>query len=362
VATTRIDIDRILCPVDFSDFSPPALDRAVRLAEWFDARIEVLHVIPYLPFEMPVGVAPSYLSDPFEVTAKQRQQAAQSIVDLVAPFLDETVPILTKVLEGEPWRVILEEAKAVPADLLVIGTHGRSGFEHLLLGSVTERVLRRASCPVLAVGRSAPATRKGPLFRRILCATDLTETSPQTLDTALSLASENEAKITLLHVMDALPGDRGTGSPLGISEIGSLRHELAVEARTQLRKAVPDSVRIFCDVTERVETGRPWSEIIRVAEQTDAELIVMGAHATGAVGQMLFGSTASHVVRRATCPVLIIQEKRKPQAAAEREGILKVHLATSEIAKPRIVEDDLVRKTESTMKEAQQKLSHTVHS
>jgi nucleotide-binding universal stress UspA family protein len=319
VATNRIDIDRILCPVDFSDISAVALERTVRLAEWFDARIEVLHVVPDPPFAMPGGLGPSSLPDAFEMTAGHRQQAAQGIADFVAPYLEAAVPILTKVLQGEPWRVILEEAKAVPADLMVIGTHGRGGFEHLLLGSVAEKVLRRAPCPVLAVNRSAPVFGKGPLLRRILCAADLTQASQQTLDMALSLAAENEARITLLHVLDT-PGSCEEGASAAASELGRLRHDLMVEARAQLRKAVPDSVRTFCDVTERVETGRPWSEIIRVAERTAAELIVMGAHATG-MGHGLFGSTASHVVRRATCPVLIIQEKHRPEAAGECEVV-----------------------------------------
>ena len=271
---------------------------------------------------MPVGLGPAYFPDPLEVTASQREQAGQNMGDLVEPFLDEGVPIVTKVLEGEPWRVIVDEAKAVPADLLVIGTHGRSGFEKLLLGSVTEKVLRRAPCPVLSVGRVRAHARKGPLFRRILCAADLTQASQQTLDMALSLATENDAQITLLHVMETLSGNNGAGLVTGVLE--PVAHELVAAARADLRKAVPDPVRVFCEVTERVEAGAPWCEILRVAEQMDAELIVMGAHATGAVGRMLFGSTTSQVVRRATCPVLVIQESHKPRgafAAAEAVGM-----------------------------------------
>jgi nucleotide-binding universal stress UspA family protein len=316
MATTRIEIDRILCPVDFSEFSAPALERAVRLGEWFEARVEVLNIIPSLPFAMPAGLGPAYYPDPLEVTPAQRKQVALNMGDLVEPFLGEGVPIVTKVLEGEPWRLILDEARGLPADLLVIGTHGRSGFEQLLLGSVTEKVLRRAPCPVLTVGHVRAHPRKGPLFRRILCAADLTHASQQTLDVALSLATENDAQITLLHVMENLPGGNGAGLVHRVPPRVPLPHELVAEARAELRKAVPDPVRVFCEVTERVETGAPWSEILRVAEQMDAELIVMGAHATGAVGRMVFGSTTSQVVRRAHCPVLVIQETHKSRPAA----------------------------------------------
>ena len=307
MATTRFDIHRILCPVDFSEFSGPALERAVRLAEWFEARIEVLHVIPFLPLAMPVGV--------FEVTPEQRKQVDEAMLALVAPFLEKGVPVVTKVLEGDPWRAIVDEATVDPADLLVIGTHGRSGFEKLLLGSVTEKVLRRAPCPVLTVGHVRAHSRKGPLFRRILCAADLTQASQQTLDVALALASENDAQIILLHVMDTVPGSNAAALMTGVRE--PVARQLVASARAELRKAVPSRVRAFCEVIERVETGSPWTEILRVAERMDAELIVMGAHATGAVGRMLFGSTTNHVVRRANCPVLIIQESLKPRPIAE---------------------------------------------
>jgi nucleotide-binding universal stress UspA family protein len=318
MAPTRMEIDRILCPVDFSEFSGPALERAVRLGSRFDARVEALHVIPFATFVMPAGVGPSHFPAPLvEVARAQHEQATHRLEDMVAPLLSEGTPIETKVTEGDPWRVILEEAEALPADLLVIGTHGRSGFERLLLGSVTEKVLRRASCPVLTVGHVPPRPRTGPLFRRILCAADLTRASEHTLDVALSLATENDARITLLHVMETLPGDTGAGLYLPVPEIGPLRRELVAQARAQLRKAVPEAARTFCEVTERVETGSAWTEILRIASQMDAELIVMGAHTSGAVGRMLFGSTTNHVVRRASCPVLVIQEPRKRHSTAQ---------------------------------------------
>jgi nucleotide-binding universal stress UspA family protein len=317
MAPTRIEIDRILCPVDFSELSGPALERAVRLGNWFDARVEVLHVISFVPCVMPGSMGPFHCPDPLEVTLTKRRQAARSIADLVAPFLDDRVPIATKVLEGDPSRMIQEEAEALPADLLVIGTHGRSGFEQLLRGSVTEKEMRRAPCPVLTVGHVSPHPPRGPLFRRILCASDLTQASEQTLDMAFFLATENGAQITLLHVIDTPPGDTWAGFRVALPEVGPLRHEFVAKARAELLKTVPDSARNLCEVTERVETGAPWSEILRVAHQMDADLIVMGAHSRGAMGRMFLGSTASKVVRRATCPVLLNRDPRSGRPSLE---------------------------------------------
>jgi nucleotide-binding universal stress UspA family protein len=325
MAPSRIEIDRILCPVDFSEFSGPALERAIRLGEWFDARVEVLHVIPSLPLAMSAGLAHGYYPDSLEVTSTQQEHAAKSLDELVSPFVDQGVTITTRVLEGEPWRVILAEANGLPLDLLVLGTHGRGGFERLLLGSVTEKVLRRAPCPVLTVGHVRAHAMKGPLFRRILCAADLTASSPRTLDLGLSLATENDAQITLLHVLETPAGETGPRSHLAVPEIGSLRHELVAQARADLRNAVSETARSFCEVTERVETGAPWREILRVAEQIDSDLIVMGAHTQGTLGLRFFGSTANHVVRRATCPVLVLHESQRPPVADEVEAVGSAH-------------------------------------
>jgi nucleotide-binding universal stress UspA family protein len=314
MAPTRTSIERILCPVDFSEFSARALERAVLLARWFEARVEVLHVIPFV---VPAGAGLPYFPAPVESTKSLRDQSRKELEKFVEPFLNDGAAVELKVLEGDPWRIIRDEAEALPADLLVMGTHGRGGFEHLLLGSVTEKVMRRAPCPVLTVGRVAPHGTRGPLFRNIVCASDLTESSARTVDTALSLAEENAAHLTLLHVVDTLPGEGGARLYLAVPEIGPLRRDLVAAARERLRQAVPDEARDFCDVSERVETGSAWGEILRVAEEVGADLIVMGEHVHGPIGRAFFGSTSSHVVRQATCPVLVVREARKTPGREE---------------------------------------------
>ena len=310
----RIAMERILCPVDFSEFSSRALERAVRLGNWFEARVEALHVVPFL---MPAGAGLPYFPAPPESTATLREQSAKELLAFVEPFRGEGVPIDTRVLAGDPWCVIQDEALALPADLLVMGTHGRSGFEHLLLGSVTEKVMRRAPCPVLTMGAVKAASRVGPLFRRILCAADLTHASERTLAMGLSLAGENASRITLLHVVEYPPGEYGAHLYLAVPEIGPLRRDLLEQARTSLGKAVPAEARDFCEVTERVEMGTAWRQILHVAEETDADLIVMGEHAHGAMGRAFFGSTTTHVVRQAACPVLVIREMEVGKAESQ---------------------------------------------
>ena len=145
-------LKKILVPVDYSDGSRVAMEYALFLAERFDAEIEVLHVA-----EIPLGeeehtvVKPDTGEEEF-LSELIMQQAVKAGTEFLAPFVrDATIPIERSLLKGRPGKVIVEAATDRGADLIVMGTHGRSGFERLIMGSVTERVLRSAPCPVVVV-------------------------------------------------------------------------------------------------------------------------------------------------------------------------------------------------------------------
>jgi len=224
----------------------------------------------------------------------QQQEDVAALERFVAPYRGRGACIHTCILEGDPARQIQDAALDLPADLVVMATHGRGAFEHLVLGSVTEKVLRHATCPVLTLGAKVSTEPSFPMFRRVLCALDLTAASARTLHVALSLAEENMASVTLLHVLE------------GMSErAGSQQIE---DAFDRLRFHVPPETQAFCSVTERVEEGSAWREVLRVAETTDADLIVMGAHPSGLFDWPFFGATLNHVVREAHCPVLVVKD------------------------------------------------------
>jgi nucleotide-binding universal stress UspA family protein len=310
----RFHVERILCPTDFSAYSALALRYAVSLGRWFDAEVAVLHVLPFRGSEFPYFPA---LASP---DSKVRQQAEDQLAQFVEPVLHEPVTIEPKLREGEPWREIVAEATALPADLIVTGTHGRSGFEHLLLGSVAEKVLRRADCPVLTVGQGPRPMAKRHCFRRIVCGVDFTEDSTRTVRFALSLAEEDEAHVTLLHVLEGLPEASILGrTDLPVPGGGPLRRDLEAMALQWLRQAVLDEPRNFSEVKERVAVGKAYHEILRVAAEEQADLIVLGAHARGPLGGRSFGSTSSHVVREASCPVLTFRAPRQAGTARRKD-------------------------------------------
>jgi nucleotide-binding universal stress UspA family protein len=305
MALTRVRIERILCPTDFSEFSERALLRAASLARWFDARVTALHVIQ--PVSLVGPVAAKAVTVPADLLRTARDEMAKEIERFVTPLRAEGAAIESRLSEGDVSREIQAVAEALPADLVVMGTHGRGGFEHLLLGSVTEKVLRRSACPVLTVGPADPTSSSSPLYQRILCAADLVEGSQGTIDMALSVAAEGLARITLLHVVGHPDEGVALLSYPGLDVAGM--HRAAVErARAQLIEAGRPA-RDFCEVSERVEEGKAWQEILRVADETQADLIVMGARSGGGLARLFLGSTANQVVRRAACSVLIARQK-----------------------------------------------------
>jgi len=298
-----IEIRRILCPIDFSDFSRRALDHAIAIARWYDASVTVMHA------SMPVPMG-SYSSDPVVVPtlALSKAERVQLLDDLNRFIAAESVPgvvIEPALREQFPVQAIIEEAEAIDADLVVLGSHGRSGFERFLLGSVTEKVLHKLTRPVLTVPRHQPdAVPAGPvIFRRILCPVDFSDHSTRALEYALSLAQEADGRLTLLHVLDDLVTVGGLSEqPEALVALQRQREE---EARALIERVIPANVAEYCEVQVELVHGRPWREILRLASG-NADLIVMGVRGRGAADLLVFGSTTQHVVRKATCPVLTI--------------------------------------------------------
>lgn len=295
------DIKTILCPVDFSEASHHAIDHAIVIARWYDASIAGLHV--YNPVFMPVpGLV---VADDEVVRQGERQRLCGETTHCFSSATAAGIDVRVLVDEGPPATCILDRAASLPADLVVIGTHGLSGFEHLVLGSVTEKVLRRATCPVLTVPPRARATSKLP-FKRLLCPVDFSPASNAALRLALSFAQEGDAELTILHVIDWPVEDESLRGSSAVSDYVHERERAATEA---LETLVPDSAREWCHPTPRLGHGKPYREILGVATEGGADLIVMGVHGRNALELMLFGSTTNQVVRRATCPVLTLRAR-----------------------------------------------------
>jgi len=281
---------QILCPIDFSDGSRQAIEYAVTLARQHKSMLTVLHVAPD-------GVETRTLANEAAALFEGAEQSGVGVEVLIE--------------SGQPARQILNRAAALPADVIVLGTHGTGGFEHLMLGSVAEKVLRKATCPVFTVPPHASFVR-GAAFKTLVCAVDFSEWSIAALDEACALAEDTGGSVTAVHVIEwpwhETPAPHVEGIPAEqAAALLDYRRYLETMAKSRL-DAVKESVgRGRCRIDTRVVHGKPYAELLCAVEREHADLIVIGVHGRSALDVFFFGSTTHQVVRRAPCPVLTLR-------------------------------------------------------
>jgi nucleotide-binding universal stress UspA family protein len=298
-------IQRILCAVDLSGASADAAAQAIALAGWCHARIGALHVCEPLFAPVP-GLPP-----PDERIGDQERALAREGVAALFARAAAGVPVEVLIDTGSPAACILDCADRFSADVIVIATHGTNGVQHLLLGSVTEKVLRRARCGVLTVPPLAHTASPRP-FTRILCPVDFSDPSLFALDAAASLARASSAGLTLVHVVEwpwhepPAPSADDVPKPQAAA-LAEFRRYIEASAITRLETLAADLALDPAPVASIVH-GKPYVEILRVAADTAADLIVIGVHGRNVVDMTLFGSTTNQLVRRAACPVLTYRQ------------------------------------------------------
>jgi nucleotide-binding universal stress UspA family protein len=308
-----VTINRILCPIDFSDFSQHALARAVAIAKTHRASVTVLHVVqvqpPWAPLPLEVTAPPPLQLSPEDLARVRSHLSA--FVRLTTP---DDVAITCEVVEAPAIHAeILAQASRLAVDLIVMGTHGRSGFQRLLLGSVAEKVSRSARQPVLTVGAAAGGGSGS--FTRILCGIDFSKCSLAALDYALALAEGPDARVTAANVIEWTPVgyDPLVGPP---TDLAGYRLGAESAARERLRTTIAGANGNHVHVDEVVTAGKPHHELLRIARDRDCDLIVLGIHGRNPIDRLIFGSTAEPVLRRSVCPVLSIRSESAANVAA----------------------------------------------
>ncbi len=303
-----VKIERIVCPVDFSDGSVKAYDYAYSLALRYRAKLSVEHVIPILEYGFPV----------FDLAAcypEIERNVQSELKSLIARHSTKGVEIETAAFRGFVPDAILATAKRQSADLIVMGTHGRRGIDRLVMGSTTEHVLRKAHCPVLAVRQPAhdfvnpDSNTETVRLQKILVCTDFSACAYAATDYALSLAQEYNAELMILHVLEGLPEER---KDVLLRTVGEKLQELA-----------PQDARNWCSIKTRVRFGEPYQEIIQQAVEQQADLVVQGVRGRNALDLAVFGSTTQRVLQLGPCPVLAVHTLPGGKAA-------KTHLIDAE--------------------------------
>jgi nucleotide-binding universal stress UspA family protein len=296
-------IRKILAATDFSPASEGALRWADFLASRLGAELVLFHAFSLDPALLagPTGVAVDLAS---RLLDEVRRAAEESMRELQTRF-----PRARAVIEQAPAREgIVRAAHAQQADLVCVGTHGRTGLPRLLQGSVAQHVVVHSPVPVLTVRQDDRPAR----LRCILAPTDFSPPADAALPWADFLARAFDARLVLLHVVEVtyetildLPR-AARAEPVG----EALARELQERARRELESRAQSLGP--CELVLRTGLGAGLSRqtIVEVAQEVDADLVVIGTHGRTGVERILFGSVAEHVVRTSPVPVLTVRQPR----------------------------------------------------
>ncbi len=293
-----LEIKLILCPIDFSEFSVRAYQHALSLAEHYRAKLVAQHVVEL--WRYPYADYAASLGDYERFSQALREGGKEQLEEFVKNHTHDEIQPELVVHQGIAPDSILSFAQAEKTDVIVMGTHGRRGFDRLMLGSVTDRVMRRAPCPVLAVGKashdsvaSEEERHRRQHLSRILFCTDFSDNSERALNYALSARAEYDAELTMLHVLEEV-------SPPAKKE------QAIATAKDELEKLIPSEGRKTPKIKTAVRIGKPYEQIIQLALEAQIDMVAMAVRGRGALDLAVFGSTTYRVMQLGPCPVLAV--------------------------------------------------------
>ncbi|ACV13178.1 UspA domain protein [Halorhabdus utahensis DSM 12940] len=276
-------VDRLLFPTDGSAGAMSTLEHALDLAADHDASVHVLTV------------------QDEKTAADSEKPAGTELVELAADRVRERgLDPVTAIRSGRPYQRILEYADVEDVDLIVMPTHGRTGLERLLLGSVTARVIRLADVPVLT---ACPDSELRYPYRRVLVPTDGSRSANAALDVAVELASVAKVPLTALSVIEPSRQDANVRSSVSRDRMDELAHDAVETAGDVAREAS------ISDVSTTVVRGSSvHAEIDSYVAANPIDLIVVGTHGRTGIDRYLFGGVTEKLVRTADVPVLTVRE------------------------------------------------------
>jgi len=293
-----LEVKLILCPIDFSEFSVRAYRYALSIAAHYRAKLVALHIVELWRYPSAGFAASATLYDEF--CQALLENGKEQLTNFANNHTHDDIQPERVVQHGSVPDSILSFAQAQKADVIVMGTHGHRGYDRLMLGSVTDRVMRRAPCPVLAVCQpphdSVAAGKEGSdahHLNRILFCTDFSENSERALKYAVSATTEYDAELTLLHVLEKVP------SPAKMEEaMGAATKKLEKLIQREGCKALK--------IKTAVRIGKPYRQILQFALEAQIDMVTMGVRGRGALDLAVFGSTTYRVIQLASCPVLAV--------------------------------------------------------
>lgn len=295
-----IRVQRILFATDFSNCAKQAMEHALYLASKASAELHMLHAI-VLHEDDPHNAA-AHLTDLADVQRQLEKLATEEMKAELGTRKPKEVRVTMAQERGiSASQVILDYANGNAIDLIVMGTHGRQGLGHFFLGSVAEKVVRLAHCPVLTIRE-----REEPIaieqVERILLPIDFSEHSKVALRHGREIAAAYGARLQLLHVVE-----KPLNPPFYGAAVVELTPEMEGKAKRAMEELEADVAGPKVDSEIHVIEGRAARDIVDFAERHDSDLIVIGTHGLTGLQHLLLGSATEKVVRTAPCPVFTVK-------------------------------------------------------
>ena len=319
---------KIMCAVDFSDFTEEILAYSVALCKEFHAKLFLVHIV--------IDVNDSIVHDGIAIDTvmlqdKHIRNAQELLEDLIKEVTIEHEIIISK---GRPADEISRLALKEKINMVITANHGKSGINRLLIGSVTEKLMKTLHCPFLVMHTRdhdfIPRDGYEMKLKKILVGCDFSHSSKLAFDYGLSLAQEYQAKLYLIHVIkptehielkasdyiNAIPGDY---MPWRTSDYFEIQKKVTEENREKINKLrsrlerqlyfmVPEECRSWCAPHTAMLTGEPYKELIKYAKEQEIDMIVLGIRGHTLWEKLLVGSTTDRVIRYAPCPVLAVRQ------------------------------------------------------
>jgi nucleotide-binding universal stress UspA family protein len=285
--------DRILFPTDGSDTAASVFEYALEVAAAHDATVHVLNVAD--------TTRDSVTQIRGQVVDVLEREGERVVDEAASRARDRNVDVVTEVLQGEPHSTVVDYADAVDVDLVVMPTHGRSGLERFLLGSVTERVVNTAPVPVLTV---TPDAADGSTFtypcEDVLVPTDGSPGGTLALEAGIDFAVAAGAALHLLHVVETASLGIDAGSLVASEDLEDRASDV-LEAASETAGESPVET-----VTTSVARGRPYREILSYVEDTDVDVVVLGTHGETDFSRYVLGGVSAKLIRTSPVPVLLV--------------------------------------------------------
>ncbi len=300
------DLKTIVLGTDFSQSANAALTYAIGIAKKFDARLVIVVVYDavHLMIEMLPELGP--VPEEFPSNFPTREKLQKALDGLAAQAAAEGVQTETQIKDGRAYVSLIQVARDMKAGMLIMGTRGLKGVDHFLIGSTAEQVVRMSPCPVLTVrvpvnGRSP---KEIPDIKHILVPVDFSMFSQEAVECVVPTAKRFNAEVYLVHAIEQY---------VYVSSLHGFTTRSAADENERKRASdqMTKLIQMFHDngiqATSRICEGLPDAEIMKAAQESHADLIVMGTHGRTGLQHTLVGSVAEKVVRRSSCPVMTVK-------------------------------------------------------